>query len=118
MLLRPGVAWVGVDDASFDVTLVDHGMTTTTRVLLGPDGSTRDTETDDRWCALPGGPVRARWTTPVDGWRMGGDGRPLATRGRAIWHLPDGEYTYAEGSVTVGSLVVNRRPAALRGAAG
>jgi hypothetical protein len=38
--------------------------------------------------------VRARWSTPVAGWTAGGQPRPLGAR--AVWHLPDGPFTYAE----------------------
>lgn len=53
--------------------------------------------------------VRARWTTPVDGWHET-DGRRLWTRGRAVWHLPDGEFAYADFTPVPGTLAFNLRP--------
>ncbi|MBM7808274.1 hypothetical protein JOD57_004111 [Geodermatophilus bullaregiensis] len=49
----------------------------------------------DRWADLPGGPVRATWSTPVDGWTVV-DGRARPVRGAAVWHLPGGAFRYAE----------------------
>jgi hypothetical protein len=96
MLLRPHTTLreTGSDD-EFDVAVSDRGRTVRARVYLEADGAPRDFSTDDRWAALKGGLVRARWTTPVSSWRLV-DGRRLLASGAAIWHLPDGAYRYAE----------------------
>ena len=70
-------------------------MLVTARVFLDEQGAPRDFSTDDRYAALPGGPVRAEWTTPIAGWTRTA-GRAVPTRGSAVWHLPDGDFTYAE----------------------
>jgi hypothetical protein len=87
-------AATGSDD-EFDVTVTDRGQTVRARVHLDADGAPRDFSTEDRWAALSGGLVRARWTTPVSACRLV-DGRPLLAGGAAIWHLPDGGFRYAE----------------------
>jgi hypothetical protein len=87
-------AATGSED-EFDVAVTDRGRTVTARVHLDADGAPRDFSTEDRWAALSGGLVRARWTTPVSDRRLV-DGRPLLAGGAAIWHLPDGEFRYAE----------------------
>jgi hypothetical protein len=103
MLLVPFANWTAVDDDSFSVTLRDAGLTTTTRAFVDANGAITDTETFDRFCALPDGLVRARWTTPMTGWGAVA-GRPLPTGGKAIWHLDDGPFCYAEGAFTPGSI--------------
>jgi len=95
MLLRPEVTFAGVDDDAFDVSLRDAEMLVTARVFLDEQGAPRDFSTRDRYAALPGGPVRAEWTTPISGWTRTA-GRAVPTRGSAVWHLPDGDFTYAE----------------------
>jgi hypothetical protein len=96
MLLGPGTAWsAGPDAESFDVAVTDHGRTVSARVLLGPDGAPREFWTDDRYADLPGGLVRARWRTPVDGWTEVA-GRARMTGASAIWELCDGPFRYAE----------------------
>jgi hypothetical protein len=45
MLLTSGVTWTGVDDNSFDLTLVDRGNTVTARVFVDDDGHLVDFST-------------------------------------------------------------------------
>ena len=94
MLLAARATFVELDDRSFVVSLSDAGRTVTARVLLDERGAVVDFETDDRYADLPGGPVRTRWSTPITGWRMV-EGRQLPTGGSAVWHLPEGDFTYA-----------------------
>jgi hypothetical protein len=96
MLLGPATTWsAGPDGGSFDVALTDHGRTVSARVRLDVDGAPREFWTDDRYADLPGGLVRARWRTPVEGWTEV-DGRPLMTGASAIWELCGGPFRYAE----------------------
>jgi hypothetical protein len=96
MLLHPRTTWDAVGDDSFRVSVTDAGRTVHAEVLLDGDGRPRDVRSRDRWADLPGGPVRALWSTPVDGWRTVDDGRPRMTGGAAVWHLPEGPFRYAE----------------------
>ena len=94
MLLTPAVRWAPVDDSCFEVTLEDGAHQVTARVFLDERGAPVDFSTEDRWCALPGGLVRTRWSTPVTGWTEV-NGRWQPTLGAAIWHLPEGPFCYA-----------------------
>ncbi len=109
MLLNPNVAWTAVGGRSFDVTLADAGHTVTGRVYLDHDGRMADFSTNDRWCALPSGLVRAEWNTPVEGWQIV-DGRPLPTMASAFWQLPDGLFPYAEGRFLPETVAFNVPP--------
>jgi uncharacterized protein DUF6544 len=115
MLLAPGTSWAGVDDASFDVTIGDRGLTARARVFLDARGAPVDFETTDRFTEDPftkGRPlVRGRWRTPVEGYAVV-DGRPLPTAGRAVWHLPQGEFPYAEFTFRPGDVAFNVAPGA------
>jgi hypothetical protein len=102
MLLVPAVSWAPVDDRSFDLALTNRGTTVTARVFLDDEGAPRDFSTTDRFH----GRVRTRWTTPVDGWTVV-DGRPMATRGRGVWHFPQGELAYAEIAFQPGAVAFN-----------
>jgi Family of unknown function (DUF6544) len=113
MLLALPVRWAPADDSSFEITLEDGGYRVTARVFLDERGAPADFSTEDRWCALPGGPVRTRWSTPVDGWRQV-DGRWLPSAGSAVWHLPGGPFRYAEFRFGPGSLRYNVAPADVR----
>lgn len=68
MLLTSGVTWTGVDDNSFDLTLVDRGNTVTAGIFVDDDGHLVDFSTTDPYFTSPKGLQQALWTTPVDGW--------------------------------------------------
>jgi hypothetical protein len=95
MLLHDRIGWAAASDDSFQVSVTDAGNTVSAEVFLDEKGRPRDFRTDDRYADLPGGLVRAPWSTPVAGWTVV-DGRPRGTGGTAVWHLPDGEYSYGE----------------------
>lgn len=109
MLLVPEISWADVDESSFDVSLTDHGRTVTARVFVDENGAPKDFSTMDRFCYNADAPkqlIRARWTTPIDGWEIV-DGRPLPTSGRAVWHLPRGPFAYADFRLMRESLAFN-----------
>jgi hypothetical protein len=95
MLLHPRTTWDAVSDESFRVAVADAGHAVTAEVSVDDDGRPRNFRTADRWADLPGGPVRAPWSTPVAGWTVV-DGRPRPTDAAAVWHLPDGDFRYGE----------------------
>jgi len=95
MLLRLQTSFAPVDDRSFAVTLVDAGQIVTARVVLDDGGRPANFSTVDRYADLPGGLVRAEWTTPIEGWQSDGD-RLIPTRGSAVWQLPEGPLNYIE----------------------
>ena len=115
MLLRPNTSFAPVDDCSFDVTLVDAGLTVTARVFLDEDGRPANFSTTDRYADLPSGLVRAEWTTPIDGWQPD-DGRFLFTRGSAIWQLPEGPLNYLDFRMTAGGVRYNLAPSEIMAA--
>ena len=95
MLLHARIGWEAVSDDSFRVSVTDAGHTVRAEVVLDEDGRPRDFRTEDRYADLPGGLVRAPWSTPVAGWTVV-DGRPRMTGGAAVWHLPEGVFRYGE----------------------
>jgi hypothetical protein len=99
MLLTDRVRWEATGEDSFRVSVTDSGRTVSAEVFLDDDSRPRDFRSEDRYADLPGGPVRALWSTPMEGWTVV-DGRPLPTRGAAVWHLPDGEFRYGELTLT------------------
>jgi hypothetical protein len=112
MLLVPAVVWTAVDARSFDLSLTDHGHTVRARVFLDDRGAPVNFETTDRFCDDPANPkklMRARWTTPMEGFQDV-NGRQVPTKGQAVWHLPTGELPYAEFELVPESLAFNVRP--------
>ena len=109
MLLRPNVTFAPVDERSFDVTLADADLKVSARVFLDEDGRPANFSTKDRYADLPGGLVRAEWTTPIDAWVPDGD-RFIFTRGGAIWVLPDGPLHYLDFRMCPGGVRYNLAP--------
>lgn len=109
MLLRAGVEWDAVDEHSFGVTICDHGVQVTARVVVGSDGAPRTFETFDRYVDVGRGLERARWATPVSGWTTVG-GYPQFTDGAAVWELPGGEFQYARTTLRSGDVVHGATP--------
>ena len=109
MLLRPNVTFAPVDERSFDVTLADADLKVSARVFLDEDGRPANFSTKDRYADLPGGLVRAEWTTPIDAWVPEGD-RFIFTRGGAIWVLPDGPLHYLDFRMCPGGVRYNLAP--------
>jgi hypothetical protein len=95
MLLDSRTTWHPATGDSFRLAFTDAGRTVSAEVFLDDEDRPRDFRSDDRWADLPGGPVRALWSTPVQGWTVV-HGRPRLAAGAAVWHLPDGEFRYGE----------------------
>jgi len=98
MLLVPEATFSEVDHDSFDVMLTDHGQSVSARVFVDEAGRVTEFSTANRMLPDPmqsEGVVRARWSTPVTGWTIA-DGRPVVGGAKAIWHLPTGDFEYAD----------------------
>jgi hypothetical protein len=107
LLLGPRTTWSWTDGHSFEVAFTDAGRTVSAVVEVDRRGALRDFSATDRFMDRPEGPVRTRWTTPVDRWIDVG-GRHLPADGRALWH-PEGPsapapFTYIEGRFDPDSL--------------
>ena len=109
MLLGANTTWSEVDNDAFDVTVADLSRTVTGRVFVDERGAPTDFSTTDRFAALSSGLARTRWTTPIESWTTS-HGRPLPTRAQAIWHLPEGPFSYAEGHFAPDDIVYNVPP--------
>ncbi len=82
------------------------------RVFVDERGAPVDFETTDRFYSDPKDAsrvTRCRSTTPLDGFQEVGD-RGLPTRGRAVWHPPEGELAYADFSPDPATVAFNVAP--------
>lgn len=112
MLFVPNISFSRVDADSFDVSLTDYGRTVSARVFVDENGAPKDFSTTDRFCSDPNRPsrlTRARWSTPMDGFELV-DGRRRPAGGKAVWHLPQGPFDYADFRLIPGTLVFNVPP--------
>ncbi len=112
LLLGLNTEWQEVDADSFDVKLNDRGRAVSARVFLDERGAPRDFSTTCRYGedpARPGTMVQARWSTPIHGFTTVA-GRVVATGGKAVWHFPSGDFTYADFALVPNGLRFNVSP--------
>jgi len=112
-LLGPETTWSSAAPNGFGLAFTYAGHTVTAVVTIDERGAPRDFSTTDRFLRDPSDPhhalVRARWTTPIDGWQFVG-GRPIPTSGRAIWHLPQGDFAYVSMRFAPDDIAFNIAP--------
>jgi hypothetical protein len=94
-LLDPRLAWTAADDRTAGVTFTNGPHQVTASLSFDDDGHLVDFWSDDRPDSSTGGFVPMRWSTPVSEHRDLG-GMHLLHRGRAVYHRPDGPFTYGE----------------------
>lgn len=93
-LTDPRLTWTAVDDARARVTFTLGANSVTADLIFNAEGELVDFMSDDRGMLEKDGTLRIlRWTTPMGAYRDIGGWR-LATEGEAIWHLPEGPFTY------------------------
>ena len=113
MLLGANTRWSHVDARSFDVAFSDRECTVRARVFIDDRGAPVDFETTDRFLNDPDDPkhplIRGRWTTPLEASQRT-NAQPFPTRGRAVWHLASGDFTYADFELLPASLVFDVPP--------
>jgi hypothetical protein len=112
MLLGPEVTWSEDGKDSFEITITDHGRTVGAIVVVDERGAMVDFSTLDRYGedpAAPGTMVRARWSTPIAGWRLDGK-KPLPTRASAIWHFQSGAFEYARFAIVPDGVEIDVDP--------
>jgi hypothetical protein len=93
-LTDPRLSWTPVDDTRARVTFTLGANSVTADLVFDAAGELVDFISDDRGMLQKDGTLRIlRWTTPMGAYRDLGGWR-LATEGEAIWHLPEGPFTY------------------------
>ncbi len=99
-LIDPRLGWTEIDDRRAKVAFMLGPNKVTAELVFNEAGELVDFVSEDRGMLKKDGTLRiARWTTPLgdyrdfDGWR-------LASEGDAIWHLPEGPFTYGHMRLT------------------
>lgn len=94
-LLDARLTWTEVDDRTAGVTFTNGPHRVTATLLFDDDGDLVDFWSDDRPDSSSGRIAPMRWSTPVT---EHGDvgGMHLLHRGSAVYHRPDGPFTYGE----------------------
>ena len=94
-LVDPRLTWDSVDDRSAGVTFTNGPRVVTATLVFNDRDELVDFWSDDRPDSGTGTFVPMRWSTPVTEFRDV-DGRHLLHSGGAVYHRPDGPFTYGE----------------------
>ena len=94
-LVDANVTWRTLDDHRLGATFTNAGITIGAEVSFDADGDLVDFLSRDRDQSADGVTfVNLPWSTPVRDYRDFG-GLRIASHGEAVWHDPQGEFTYA-----------------------
>lgn len=92
-LADPRLAWTPMDDRAAQVRFTNGRHAVSAALYFDGAGDLVDFASDDRPGLVDGKLRPARWSTPVGDFRDV-DGRRVPTTGRAVYHFPEGDFTY------------------------
>ena len=99
-LTDPRLQWTAIDETRAKVDFTLGSNTVSAELIFNEAGELVDFVSEDRGMLEKDGSLTiARWTTPLGNYREF-DGWHLASEGDAIWHLPQGPFTYGHLRLT------------------
>ncbi|MGL4238330.1 DUF6544 family protein [Tabrizicola sp.] len=99
-LVDERLTWTAIDDTRARVTFALGQNTVSAELVFNAEGELVDFISEDRGMLQKDGSLRIlRWTTPLGTYRDFGGWR-VASEGDAIWHLPEGPFTYGHMRLT------------------
>lgn len=99
-LSDPRLIWTAIDDTRAKVAFTLGPNTVSAELVFNEAGELVDFISDDRGALEKDGTLRIqRWTTPMSTYRDFAGWR-LASEGDAIWHQPEGPFTYGHFRLT------------------
>ena len=99
-LIDPRLTWTPIDDTRARVSFALGPNTVSAELIFNEEGELVDFASDDRGMLEKDGSLQVqRWTTPLSTYRDFG-GWHLASEGDAIWHMPEGPFTYGHLRLT------------------
>lgn len=94
-LIDTAIHWEAIDSLKVRATFTNKGNTITAVLSFNEKGEMTDFISNDRYLSADGMTYASYpWSTPVGNY-TDYNGRKVAAYGEAIWHMPEGEYTYA-----------------------
>ncbi len=99
-LIDPRLSWTAMDDRHARVTFTLGPNAVSAELVFNDNDELIDFVSDDRGMLEKNGILRlARWSTPLGNYREV-NGWWLASEGKAIYHLPEGPFTYGHLRLT------------------
>jgi hypothetical protein len=94
-LIDKNIRWETVDSVSVKATFTNRENTVSATLHFNDLGELTNFISDDRFQSGDGKTyVPHRWSTPIEDYREF-DGRRVGAYGEAVWHMPEGDFTYA-----------------------
>jgi hypothetical protein len=94
-LIDQRISWETIDAQTVRGTITDQGLKVSGTLLFNDKGELISFFTNDRYYSPTGETYQqVGWSTPVSSYRSF-NGITLAERGDAVWHFPEGDFTYA-----------------------
>jgi hypothetical protein len=103
--LGDNITWKAVSEHAADVTFHDGGRSVSARLYVDDEGRLL-TFKAERYTEKEGSFAMRMWTTPMTEYGLRG-GLNLPVRGQAVWHMPEGDLTYAD--LTLGKVEYNQQ---------
>lgn len=95
-LIDKNIQWQDIGSATVNATYMNRGNTIKATLFFNEDGELINFSSEDRSESADGKSfTNYKWSTPLSNYRDF-KGRKVASHGEAVWHKPDGKYTYAK----------------------
>lgn len=95
-LLGSSIQWETIDPLTVKAVFTNKGNTITAQLYFNDTGELINFSSEDRYQSMDGMVYKKyKWTTPVKEYREY-HGRRVAAYAEAVWHTPEGEFTYAK----------------------
>lgn len=91
-LIDPRISWEAVDDSTAIARFTNGNISISAHLYFHADGSLKDFRSEDRMAVKEG--KKFPFTTPVHRYMALPDGRKVIAEGDAVWHYPEGAFTY------------------------
>ena len=89
------ITWGDNDSTFADVTFENNGIKVSARLYFNEIGQLVNFTSEDRYDISGDAPARYKFSTPVKDYKDF-NGRKIPAYGEAVWHYPDGEFTYGK----------------------
>lgn len=98
-LLDADIVWEEIDDLSIKGSFTNEGITVSAILLFNEEGQLINFISEDRYALESDGSMALiPWSTPLGAYKDY-HGYRLASQGEAIWHYPEGDFTYLRLSI-------------------
>lgn len=98
-LLNADIVWEDIDEKSIKGTFTNEGISVSATLYFDDEGKLVNFISNDRFAIDDNGKIiQVPWSTPIESYSEY-HGYKLISKGQAIWHYPEGNFSYIRLSV-------------------